>query len=183
MCTSCVFFAGLSGAWVGFCVNLFVTVVVGLALQFGPRIFNRQQKDNSEKEVHPRSLDIGKEHDPLITPWIAIIIFLMLLFTVPFYWPGVPLGKLSYVGNISAWAFTSLFIAGKPCGLRTDMHCTIRAPDNCVDFVILVFLPVLSGYAVVLLSCVHFHQNLKAHRMSKFHHNLLFDAYYLVHRV
>lgn len=37
-------------------------------------------------------------------------IFLLLLFTTPFY--RVPLSWDGYVGDIGSWAFTSLFLAG-----------------------------------------------------------------------
>lgn len=105
--------AGLSGAWVGFCVNLFVTVVLGLAFQFGPRLLNLASAANKGllPNIHPRRLDIGGTKDLLISPYIQIPIVLFLLFSVPFYWKQFP-HQNTFVGDFSAWAFTSLLIAG-----------------------------------------------------------------------
>ncbi|KAF5837517.1 sodium/solute symporter [Dunaliella salina] len=100
---------GLSTAWIGFCVNFFVTVTMGLILQFGPRVYPKLAELLTQ-EIHKRSIDIGPVHDPLIHPKYMVPFFLLLLFCVPFY--REHLTPDTYVGSMASWAFTSLFLSG-----------------------------------------------------------------------
>ncbi|GIL75284.1 hypothetical protein Vretimale_7979 [Volvox reticuliferus] len=58
----------------------------------------------------PRHLEIGIHRDRTLNPFMWPLMFLVLLFTVPFYrkpwsWDG-------YVGYIGSWPFTSLLLSG-----------------------------------------------------------------------
>jgi hypothetical protein len=182
MLCCCCCNTGLSSSWVGFCVNMFVTITVGLLQQWGPALYARmtgspeadelfaaaaigsgdeaedsiaatKAEDMSDLDGTPfkvamrraqastaaffrsatnygRSLDIGRVRDTILHPAIVVALFLVLLFTIPFYrtptspikyTPGVgysPIWRASslsfdtYVGNIGSWAFTSLFLSG-----------------------------------------------------------------------
>ncbi|KAG2500633.1 hypothetical protein HYH03_001400 [Edaphochlamys debaryana] len=57
-----------------------------------------------------RPLDIGTHHDRTLNPYMWFFMFLVLLFTVPFY--RVPMSWDGYVGAIGAWPFTSLLLSG-----------------------------------------------------------------------
>lgn len=57
-----------------------------------------------------RYLDIGGHKDRMLNPFWWALMGLVLLFTVPFY--RVPMSWDGYVGDIGAWAFTSLFLSG-----------------------------------------------------------------------
>eukprot|EP00200_Dunaliella_tertiolecta_P004766 CAMPEP_0202354932 /NCGR_PEP_ID=MMETSP1126-20121109/10037_1 /ASSEMBLY_ACC=CAM_ASM_000457 /TAXON_ID=3047 /ORGANISM="Dunaliella tertiolecta, Strain CCMP1320" /LENGTH=665 /DNA_ID=CAMNT_0048947463 /DNA_START=36 /DNA_END=2033 /DNA_ORIENTATION=- len=100
---------GLSTAWIGFCVNFFVTVTLGLILQFGPRVYPKLASLLTQ-EIHKRSIDIGPVHDPLIHPKYMVPFFLLLLFCIPFYREHD--APDTYVGSMASWAFTSLFLSG-----------------------------------------------------------------------
>ncbi len=101
--------AGLSTAWVGFCVNFFVTVVAGLILQYGPLLMPKLTQLLAQ-DTHARSIDIGPVRDPLIHPKYMVPFFLLLLFCVPFYRKHD--APDDYVGSLASWAFTSLFLSG-----------------------------------------------------------------------
>ncbi len=143
----CAFLAGLSSAWVGFCVNIFVTCTLGLAMQYlGKRSRRAAPRDpttdvtsgelssssgnsnTSDSLVHSRHIDIGAKPDPMLRPYVVGAIFLLLLFSVPFYWgtynsPGYQKPN-TWVGNMSAWAFTSLLLSGTCNGtMKSHAHC------------------------------------------------------------
>lgn len=83
------------------------------------------------KNNHGRWLDIGRVRDTILHPALVLVLFLLLLFSIPIYrkptspipfTPGVGYGPIwkaatlsfdMYVGSISSWAFTSLFISGE----------------------------------------------------------------------
>lgn len=85
-----------------------IVLIVGLAMQYWPRIFGRL---TAPREPAPYFLDIGSKRDRINNPIIWIFLFLLLLFSVPFY--RTPMARETYVGSIASWAFTSLFISGK----------------------------------------------------------------------
>lgn len=167
---------GLSSAWIGFCANMGLTVLLGLAMQFYPKLFGMapvpyaleaedvaeedgcqasaaaaaaaapgpvaegfaglslggkaaaggdagvdgdeatgRQSAEAEEEVPPvlfvaRPLDIGPRRDRILNPFLWFFMFLVLLFTVPFY--REPLSRDGYVGAIGKWPFTSLLLSG-----------------------------------------------------------------------
>ncbi len=137
---------GLSGAWVGFCVNVFVTVSAGLVMQLLDRrrragaarppavkdaAAGAAEEERSERGVEemddPRHLDIGPVHDRLLNPALMLVLFLFLLFTVPFYWGVAQNGQQrnKWVGDVSAWAFTSLLLSGEPCFLLLRRRASV----------------------------------------------------------
>ncbi|KXZ41352.1 hypothetical protein GPECTOR_527g519 [Gonium pectorale] len=163
---------GLSGAWIGFCANIGIVVLLGAAMEAFPRLFGMEPLPPAPTEVQeiddnedgcehdsaaastsssgeldeaaaaaaaakgmieepvadakpaaaagpslpplahfvPRHLEIGTHRDRTLRPAYWILMFVILLFTVPFY--RVPMSWDGYVGSIGAWPFTSLFLSG-----------------------------------------------------------------------
>ncbi|GIL51166.1 hypothetical protein Vafri_7234 [Volvox africanus] len=170
---------GISSAWFGFVVNIGITIILGVLMQFFPRLFNLrpmppppspdqveelgEHEDgcevypepsslSAEKDADaavvaksgqvvpaaaaapssstlsvlfaaagrspsvvysrfvPRYLEIGINRDRTLNPYMWSLMFLVLLFTVPFY--RTPWSWDGYVGYIGSWPFTSLLLSG-----------------------------------------------------------------------
>jgi hypothetical protein len=98
---------GLSTAMIGFCVNLFVTVALGLLLQWRPTLFGDAAAAASK--AYDR-LDIGAKRDKMLNPVFIGAMLLLLLFTAPFCFPTGSAN--AFVGDMAAWAFVALFLSG-----------------------------------------------------------------------
>lgn len=81
-----------------------VALATALATATAPRV------EGAYRPHVARYLDIGGHRDRILNPFWFALMGLVLLFTVPFY--RVPMSWDGYVGNIGAWAFTSLFLSG-----------------------------------------------------------------------
>eukprot|EP00878_Enallax_costatus_P023224 GHUV01024691.1.p1 GENE.GHUV01024691.1~~GHUV01024691.1.p1 ORF type:complete len:188 (+),score=32.62 GHUV01024691.1:765-1328(+) len=101
---------GLSTAMIGFFVNLFVTVTVGLVMQKRPGLFGQAFAAVREMMPSLEHINIGNTHCTLLNPYLGAGIIIVLLFTVPFY--RVPLSPDFFVGDLSLWAFIALFLSG-----------------------------------------------------------------------
>ena len=59
---------------------------------------------------HRRHLDVGGKRDPMLAWWMMLSLFLVLLFTIPFY--REPFTHDHWIGNMASWPFTSLLLSG-----------------------------------------------------------------------
>ncbi|WIA33094.1 hypothetical protein OEZ86_006248 [Tetradesmus obliquus] len=101
---------GLSTAMIGFFVNLFVTVVLGLIMQHKPQVFGKAAAAVRNMVPAYEHINVGSKRDSLLNPYLWAAMVLVLLFSVPFYrTPGSP---DKFVGDMSAWAFVALFCSG-----------------------------------------------------------------------
>eukprot|EP00775_Hariotina_reticulata_P011366 gene11366-11515_t len=101
---------GLSTAMIGFFVNIFVTVTLGLLMQHKPDVFGKAAAAVSSMMPSLEFIDIGRKRSSLLNPYLWPACVLLLLFVVPFYRkPGSP---DAFVGDVSAWAFTALLLSG-----------------------------------------------------------------------
>jgi hypothetical protein len=101
---------GLSTAMIGFFVNLFVTVVLGLVMQYKPQMLGQAFAAVRSRLPHYNHINVGSKTDPLLNPWLWAAMVTVLLFTVPFY--RVPMSLDVFVGDMSAWAFVALMLSG-----------------------------------------------------------------------
>lgn len=101
---------GLSTAMIGFFVNLFVTVVLGVIMERKPELAGQAFAAVRSMMPHYDHINIGRKRDPLINPYLWAAIVTVLLFTVPFY--RVPLSLDVFVGDMSSWAFVALMLSG-----------------------------------------------------------------------
>lgn len=95
---------------IGFFVNLFVTVVLGLAMQYRPQLAGQAFAAVRSAMPHYNHINIGNTRDALLNPYLWAAMVTVLLFTVPFY--RVPLSLEVFVGDMAAWAFVSLMLSG-----------------------------------------------------------------------
>jgi hypothetical protein len=101
---------GLSTAMIGFFVNIFVTVILGLLMQHKPNMFGKAAAAVNSMMPSLKYIDIGRTRSSLLNPYLWAVCVLLLLFVVPFYrTSGNP---ASFVGDVSAWAFTALLLSG-----------------------------------------------------------------------
>ena len=101
---------GLSTAMIGFFVNITVTVVLGLLLQYKPSIFGQAVAAVRNAVPLLDHIDMGRVRDPLTNPYMWAVLVIVLLFTVPFY--RVPLSPDVFVGDMASWAFVALLLSG-----------------------------------------------------------------------
>lgn len=101
---------GLSTAMIGFFVNLFVTVVLGLVMQYRPQLAGQAFAAVRSAMPNYNHINIGNTRDALLNPYLWAAMVTVLLFTVPFY--RVPLSPEVFVGDMAAWAFVSLMLSG-----------------------------------------------------------------------
>ncbi|KAF6264653.1 hypothetical protein COO60DRAFT_1483815 [Scenedesmus sp. NREL 46B-D3] len=101
---------GLSTAMIGFFVNLFITVLLGLAMQHKPELFGKAAAAVRSMVPAYEHINVGGRRDSLLNPYLWVAMVLVLLFAVPFYrTPGSP---DKFIGDMSAWAFVALFCSG-----------------------------------------------------------------------
>jgi hypothetical protein len=101
---------GLSTAMLGFFVNLFVTVTLGLLMQYRPQLLPACLARARALVPALTHIDIGNVRDPLTNPILWAVMVVVLLFTVPFYrTPGAP---DAFVGDMASWAFVALVLSG-----------------------------------------------------------------------
>jgi Na+(H+)/acetate symporter ActP len=101
---------GLSTAMIGFFVNLFITVVLGLIMQYKPQVFGNAVAAVRNMVPAYEHINLGSRRDSLLNPYLWVAMVLVLLFSVPFYRsPGSP---DKFIGDMSAWAFVALFCSG-----------------------------------------------------------------------
>lgn len=101
---------GLSTAMIGFFVNLFVTVVLGVVMQQRPGMFGRTFAAVRDLIPSLEHINVGSTRCTLVNPYLLTAVAIVLLFTVPFY--RVPLSPDFFVGDMSLWAFIALFLSG-----------------------------------------------------------------------
>jgi hypothetical protein len=101
---------GLSTAMIGFFVNLTVTVLLGLVLQYKPSIFGQAAAAIRTAAPALDHINLGRVRDPLTNPYMWAVLVTALLFTVPFY--RVPLTPDVFVGDMACWAFVALVLSG-----------------------------------------------------------------------
>lgn len=101
---------GLSTAMIGFFVNIFVTVVLGLVMQYKPQLCGSAFAAVRSAMPHYDHINIGSKRDPMLNPFLWAGIVVLLLFTVPFY--RVPLSLDAFVGDMASWAFVALMLSG-----------------------------------------------------------------------
>lgn len=65
-------------------------------------------------------LDIGPVRSRTLQPWLWLFMFLVLLFTIPFY--RIPNSHDKYISAMATWAFTSLLLAGVLAITSCYMH-------------------------------------------------------------
>jgi hypothetical protein len=101
---------GLSTAMLGFFVNLFVTVTLGLLMQYRPQLLGSCLSRARTLVPALTHIDIGSVRDPLTNAILWGVMIVVLLFTVPFYrTPGTP---DVFVGDMASWAFVALVLSG-----------------------------------------------------------------------
>lgn len=102
---------GLSTAMIGFFVNIFITVTLGLLLQRYPALFGDVAIAAKRSGAAALNfLDIGSKRDKMLNWPVLGTVFLLLLFSAPFCFPaGAP---NVFVGDMAAWAFVALLLAG-----------------------------------------------------------------------
>ena len=101
---------GLSTAMIGFFVNLFVTVVLGLVMQHKPELAGSAFAAVRNAMPDYNHINIGSKRDSLLNPYLWAAMVTVLLFTVPFY--RVPLSLEVFVGDMAVWAFVALLLSG-----------------------------------------------------------------------
>jgi hypothetical protein len=101
---------GLSTAMIGFFVNLFVTVVLGVMMERKPELAGQAFAAVRSAMPHYNHINIGRKRDALLNPYLWAAMVTVLLFTVPFY--RVPLSLDVFVGDMSSWAFVALMLSG-----------------------------------------------------------------------
>lgn len=101
---------GLSTAMIGFFVNLFVTVVLGVIMQRHPGFFGRTFAAVRDLIPSLEHINVGSTRCTLVNPYLMTALIIVLLFTVPFY--RVPLSPDFFVGDMALWAFIALFLSG-----------------------------------------------------------------------
>mmetsp|Transcript_21638 Transcript_21638/g.33861 ORF Transcript_21638/g.33861 Transcript_21638/m.33861 type:complete len:737 (-) Transcript_21638:160-2370(-) len=102
---------GWSPSLIGLCFNIIVTVVGGLLLEFNPNML-----PTGPVAQYARPLDLhkvfGEKPDRLINPFLWGVLLTLTALTIPWY-RAEDFGKPdTWVGNISLWAFLSLFFTG-----------------------------------------------------------------------
>jgi hypothetical protein len=101
---------GLSTAMIGFFVNIFITVVLGLIMQHKPEVFGKAVAAVRNMVPAYEHINVGGRRDGLLNPYLWAGMVLALLFSVPFYrTPGSP---DKFIGDMASWAFVSLFCSG-----------------------------------------------------------------------
>lgn len=101
---------GLSTAMIGFFVNVFTTVVLGLIMQHRPGLFGRVFSGVAHMAPAYNYINIGSVRCTLLNPYVWPVMVAVLLFSVPFYrTPGSP---DRFIGDMSAWAFVALLCSG-----------------------------------------------------------------------
>ncbi|GBF88910.1 sodium:pantothenate symporter [Raphidocelis subcapitata] len=102
---------GLSTAMIGFFVNIFVTVALGLLLQYRPALFSTSDADSPARRAAAiERLDIGPRRDKMLNLPMLAAMFLLLLFSAPFCFKAG--SRNAWVGDMAAWAFVALFFSG-----------------------------------------------------------------------
>ena len=99
---------GWSPSVIGLCVNLIVTVGLGLFFEHVSRpLIGPVAKFARPFDVH---LEFGTRRDRLINPVLWLLVSILIAFTTPFYRKfGSP---DHFVGSMASWAFVSLMFSG-----------------------------------------------------------------------